>query len=232
MAQRLFADNLPADLLAVMTTTEDGDMRNQANVDRVCLPWFGKPERYLCQQVHQDKVVWSEDAESGKPVVGVDGLVSTDNTALLTIRTADCLPLFIWERLGGACGLLHAGWRGVASNILASAVRNLAEKNIGIDYLSLGIGPAICQGCFEVDSELNNNFASYPEAIIAGKPSKSHIDLKRVVYQQWTALGGRTERLVDCACCTRCDRRYYSYRRDQDAGRMLAMLGKRGTADV
>jgi copper oxidase (laccase) domain-containing protein len=54
---------------------------------------------------------------------------------------------------------------------------------------------------------------------------KSTVDLKHVLRAQWAALGGVVGNVHDTPVCTRCDRRYYSYRRDPDAGRALALIG-------
>jgi len=227
VAEKLFANILPSPLLAVMTTVEDGDMRDQGNIDIVSKRWFGHHKRYHCQQIHQTMVAWSEEVQPGNPVEGADGLLSADNKGVLTIRTADCLPLFIWDDTGATTGLLHAGWRGVADNILSTALGQLEQRRIPLDTLWLGIGAGICQDCFEVDHTLAPTFSAFPEAVRSGKSGKSHIDLKHIVRQQWASFGGKPSHVVDCEACTHCDASYYSYRRNQTAGRMLAMLGRK-----
>ena len=64
-------------------------------------------------QVHGPVTRIHAGAHAGAQVVGEgDGHVTRVPGVLLTATVADCVPVFIADRVQKAVGLLHAGWRG------------------------------------------------------------------------------------------------------------------------
>ena len=62
-----------------------------------------------------------------EPLTG-DGLITDLPGVVLTVRTADCIPVLLADRKRKAVGAFHAGWRGTFARIV--------EKGIG-EMLSL-----------------------------------------------------------------------------------------------
>ena len=48
------------------------------------------------------------------------------------VLTADCVPLFLTDKLGSFVCLLHVGWRGLAVGVIESGLSAVAEKNGGV----------------------------------------------------------------------------------------------------
>jgi YfiH family protein len=95
---------------------------------------------------------------SGTLPVG-DALVTDQPGILLSIRTADCLPVLIVDPRHRAIAALHAGWRG--------ALGRLAEKVVGVmrgifgskpGDLVAAIGPGIRACCYGVGEEVVSAF--------------------------------------------------------------------------
>jgi len=42
--------------------------------------------------------------------------------------TADCLPVLLSDRDGSVVGIAHAGWRGLASGVIESTVRQWMHR--------------------------------------------------------------------------------------------------------
>ena len=82
-----------------------------------------------------------------------DAIVTTRPNLAICIKTADCVPVFIVDRIKKIIAVVHAGWRGTALEITTKVVRLLHEKygSSPRDILA-AIGPAIGQCCFEVDA--------------------------------------------------------------------------------
>ena len=57
-----------------------------------------------------------------------DGLVTTNSNILLTLKVADCVPVFLYEPLKRIIGLVHSGWRGTVENIVSNAIK-LMQKH-------------------------------------------------------------------------------------------------------
>lgn len=79
------------------------------------------------------------------------------------IKTADCVPILVRSELSAA--ILHAGWRGIAANILEACLEKMvaeyqekiSTKKPSDDQLSskplqieILIGPCACADCYEV----------------------------------------------------------------------------------
>ena len=109
------------------------------------------------RQIHSD-LIWP--TEPDHPEAG-DGLLTSSSGVLLSIRTADCLPILLADVRRRAVAVLHAGWRGT--------VRRIAEKGVGEmrhwfgsrpEDLRAAIGPGIHRCCFQVGEEVREQFQS------------------------------------------------------------------------
>ena len=137
----------------------------------------------------------------------VDGQATDQFDIALCALTADCLPIALAAG-GGAVAMLHAGWRGLATGMIASGVQ--AMRELGADgELSAAIGPGAGPCCYEVGDEVHAPFAAIPEAH-AGR----HLDLKAIAADQLRAAGVAT--VADIGICTICadPTLLFSHRRD------------------
>ena len=110
--------------------------------------------------VHGNKVKLVSYKNAGKPIEKTDGLLTKDKNLFLTITTADCLPIFIYDPEKETIGLIHGGWKSLANNILAKAVKGLSSNTL------VGIGPGISQCHFEVKQDLLKAFKPYLKEIL------------------------------------------------------------------
>lgn len=161
------------------------------------------------RQVHSNRIVDVLEAPSD-----ADGLFDAGSTARtagapLTIFTADCVPVLL-ARPGGAVAALHAGWRGLAAGILAEGVALFPDAARATAW----IGPAIGACCYEVDDEVALAVARTCDASVIrpGHRHRPHLDLERAARLQLEHAGVRDVRVV--RCCTHCDTRWHSYRRE------------------
>jgi YfiH family protein len=165
--------------------------------------WPKLPELKFHQanQVHGTEIVSTEDLPCE-----ADGLIVLwdDFSIPLAIKTADCLPVVIEGSKGVV--FLHAGWKGLAGNIL-----NRTEIEM-IQPENAFIGPSIQECCFEVSEEFKNNF---PEsAYFSYKNEKLYFNLqaeaKRKLELKFPLLNINMSSL-----CTCCNKDFNSYRRDK-----------------
>lgn len=74
----------------------------------------------------------------------VDALVTDDPSVSLMMTFADCVPVFLVAPAAPACALAHAGWRGLAAGVLATATAALGRTaGTGPDGIWAAIGPCI-----------------------------------------------------------------------------------------
>ncbi len=160
------------------------------------------------------QVVTSEHA--GQILQGFDGLVTSDPGIILTVTTADCLPVYFFDAHGRAVGLAHAGWRGVENRILVKMVEVMKSTyQIGPEDISVLVGPHIKQCHFEVQTDTADLFSAYKTAIL-DRDGKIFIDLGLIVKQQLEIAGVIAKNITISKECTYClPEKYYSFRRDK-----------------
>ena len=57
-----------------------------------------------------------------------DGHATSAAGVLLAVTVADCVPIYVVDPERRVVALLHAGWRVIASGIMASGVETLARR--------------------------------------------------------------------------------------------------------
>lgn len=163
------------------------------------------------------------------PQVGeltADGLFTAQAKVPCVIRTADCLPVLFSNSDGTKVGIVHAGWRGLAAEIIPAMVQQFGEPPAS---LWAWIGPGIAQASYEVGEELYDAFApfgpKYTEAFLPGEPGKYYADLARIAALQLLACGLPSTQISGGEWDTYSDLNMHSYRRDgQNSGRMASLI--------
>ena len=166
------------------------------------------------------------------PGIGRDSLQATD--ALITglegvaigVRTADCIPVLLYDPVARAVGAVHSGWRGTADHIAAKAVAEMVRNfNSAPQDIRALIGPGIGFESFQVGEELVYIFkaAGFPmdriwdyrgarkEGSMAGG---HHIDLKECVRITLMESGLNSSKIQVSDIDTYTDLRFYSARRE------------------
>jgi polyphenol oxidase len=169
---------------------------------------LGAPSLSFVHQVHGAEMrVITAGTTTPRERPRVDGQATDQHDVALCALTADCLPIAL--AAGGAVAMLHAGWRGLATGMIASGVRAMRELGANGD-LSAAIGPGAGPCCYEVGDEVHEPFAAIPEAH-AGR----HLNLKAIAAHQLRAAGVTS--VADIGICTICadPSLLFSHRRDR-----------------
>jgi hypothetical protein len=88
-----------------------------------------------------------------------DALLTDQAGILLSVRTADCLPVLLVDPKRRAVAAVHAGWRGALARLVEKAVREM-RRVYGSEPRSLlaVLGPSIRRCCYEVGQEVEEAF--------------------------------------------------------------------------
>jgi polyphenol oxidase len=128
----------------------------------------GKMRIAALRQIHSDivHVVGAAKFPQGEQAPKGDALITREPGVLLTIQTADCIPILLADTKHRAVAAIHSGWRGTAQRI--------AEKTLGRMQMEFGtrpqdviaaLGPGIGGCCYEVGHEVVKEFtAKFPDA--------------------------------------------------------------------
>jgi purine-nucleoside/S-methyl-5'-thioadenosine phosphorylase / adenosine deaminase len=165
-------------------------------------------------QVHGTEVRVLDGRYDGARITA-DGLAIATPGTLLTVLTADCVPVLM--SAPGIVAALHAGWRGALAGICGEGVRAMGTLGASPATIRAALGPSIGACCFEVDRDLADRFADkMPGAsrrTRSSRPGKAFIDLRGVVRDELERAGLTADAIVEVGGCTRCQSdRYFSRR--------------------
>jgi polyphenol oxidase len=174
--------------------------------------------------IHGTKLARVDEPAGGVP--NVDGLL-TDRPGLPLLATfGDCCPLVLYDPRRRAVALCHAGRRGTAAGIAARAVRELGDEyGCQADDVVVGIGPSVCQTCYDVGDEVATQFDGV--GLRRDGPGRWLLDVAEVNRAQLVAAGVRPERIHRHAACTRESPELPSHRRDHDGRRFACVVALR-----
>ncbi|MGV6806295.1 MAG: peptidoglycan editing factor PgeF [bacterium] len=251
----------PANVEALVTTRADGvsqspfdscnlafhvgeELRNvEANwdalVEQADLP--ARPQ--ILSQVHGNRIIELPGLDYAAPSADrlpeADGVYTRTENTPCTVLTADCLPVLLCDVDGSQVAALHAGWRGLAADIIGEGVATFPEPG----KLMAWLGPAICPSCFEVGNEVREIFLDAARSWGDGKADLQAVEgcFFRRGFQMnrdaehWFAdlyqlarlclnASGVTRIYGGDFCTVEQKDLWYSYRRDGKTGRMASMV--------
>ena len=161
---------------------------------------------------------------------GVDALVTNVAGVAISVRTADCIPVLLYDALHGAIAAVHAGWRGTVLRISCKVIDRMREL-YGTEAADIQavIGPGIGPDSFQVGQEVADEFdkAGFPmEQILRDCGPKApteqnpmqgglHIDLWQSNRWLLEQAGVRPQNIQVTGICTyRNNDRFFSARRE------------------
>jgi hypothetical protein len=93
-----------------------------------------------------------------EPLAG-DALMTDQAGVLLSVRTADCLPVMLVDPKHRAVAVVHAGWRGAVARIVEKTVGEMRRVYGSLPQTLVAVmGPSIRACCYEVQDEVVDAF--------------------------------------------------------------------------
>ena len=150
---------------------------------------------------HQAHLTRSALVDSSGPVediTGVDALITQSPGVRIGVKTADCVPVLVYDPVTSTAAAIHSGWKGTLAGITVKVIGRLKDEfGVNPSNLHSVIGPCIHQPAFEVGDELQDAFthAGYGTfcqrmpAFGTEDNTKCHIDLPGIVSQQLIGTG-------------------------------------------
>lgn len=169
-------------------------------------------------------------------LVGYDGLMTNQSGVTLVATFADCVPLYFVDPVHRAIALSHSGWRGTAAQIGRETILAMKEAfGTKPEQVLAGIGPCICEACYEVGEEVVFAFSEGMDGMeldgiikeIGNK--KYQLDLQAANQAILLKAGVLKEHLFIADICTCCNSNYlFSHRATQgrrgNLGAFLSIL--------
>ncbi len=220
---------------ALAAFADGGSTRGAATADAIAAragEWLaghlGRAVPLLYARQEHTRITYVYGAEGplapGAHLVGIcDSLITAVPGVALLVRTADCLPVALAG--GGVAAMVHAGWRGLAADILGSTLARFnSDFSVGaadvVAMVGVGVGP--CH--YQVGREVVEGLLRHDAATTEWRRGDA-IDLAAFARGRLAALGVPPARIGVLPGCTFCLPAFHSHRRDgAGCGRQWSLI--------
>jgi purine-nucleoside/S-methyl-5'-thioadenosine phosphorylase / adenosine deaminase len=187
---------------------------------------------YRVRQVHGDRVYDLNDPLNSIEKVAdiaADAIVTRRVNTPIAVLTADCVPVVIYDPRLHVAGVVHAGRKGTSQNIVSKTAQTLQEVyGCKPEELLLGMGPGIGGCCYEVDAPsiepFKKHYSGWTQFVKKTPTGKFMLDLFAANREDAQKAGLDPKNISQTGLCTSCEvERFFSYRREGTAGRMMTV---------
>lgn len=194
----------------------------------------GNSQLVVLRQCHSDTIHALATHPSAEFSADGDGSVTDAPGLLLSVLTADCMPVLIVDVEKRAVAAVHAGWRGTLKRIVEQTLAKMQTQFASNPQNCIAvIGPAIRSCCYEVGEEVIDAFHNefqYASRLFQVRPNgKQSLDLPTACQFQLLHSGLRAENVFSDPACTSCNLdQFFSHRAERGkTGRMMSVIGIR-----
>ena len=143
-----------------------------------------KNNLFIMNQTHSNKVVTINENNKNIQRIGSDALITRNKNIAISVLTADCVPVLIYEEVNHVIACIHAGWKGSINGIIKNTLKEIV--NIGKNHkIHVAVGPCIGVKNYEVGKEFYNEFVKENKKneifFSQGKKDKFLFDLRKYV---------------------------------------------------
>ena len=182
---------------------------------------------YELTQIHSTNTIIVDNNYINKTVG--DTLITNKINTPLVIKTADCIPILLYDNKNKVIAVIHSGWKGTLNNIVINTLNIMISKyNSNKEDISAYLYPSIRKCHFEVEEDVYKLFKNKVNSInkyTTKKNNKYYIDLQQIVID--SLKENNITNIHDSGICTYCHNDiYYSYRYNHTDKRnyLLVML--------
>lgn len=195
----------------VLAFSTNVDCRNIDNSSS----FFNSADVVSCKQIHSDIVKIADESTRGTEIPDCDALITNIRNLPLLIRTADCVPVVLYDKRKHVIANIHSGRVGTQKQIVRKTVE-MMQSHYGSSSSDIiaAIGPHICGKCYEVDAACASEFG---EKYIVGfsESQKPLIDIALACKEQLEATGVNSNNIFISDICTAESPEWPSWRRDK-----------------
>ena len=162
----------------------------------------------LPEQTHSTNVKLVTNSTSTEELTNTDAVITNVPCICISVLSADCVPILLYDPVKRAVGAVHAGWRGTVSKLLEKTIQQMkASFNTQSSDLIIGIGPSISPHIYEVGEEvIAAATRAFPDSdgiiIPSDKPGKAFFNLWEANKRQALNSGVLTEHIEIAELCT------------------------------
>ena len=116
-----------------------------------------KNNLFLMNQTHSNKVVVINENNKNVKRINADAMITQLKNIALSVLTADCVPVLIYDKVNHIVACIHAGWRGALNGVIKNTLDEIIsmKKN---NKIYAAVGPCIGVDNYEVGKEFYDKF--------------------------------------------------------------------------
>lgn len=166
-------------------------------------------------QVHNVQVARVDSPDvSRDELQGFDALITNVRGVCIGARSADCIPVLLYDPVSRSAAAIHSGWRGTVTGVCRRTITRMEiEYGARASDMVAVIGPGVCRNCFQVGQEValefrNENFEidrilDFRGPKVQGDISGGHhIDLPEACRLTLLECGVRADNIQVSGLCT------------------------------
>ena len=186
---------------------------------------------FTMNQTHSNRVVVINDTNKHIQRIDSDALVTNKKNVAISVLTADCVPVLIYDEVNQIIGSVHAGWRGAIGGIIENTFNEIIKIS-GNGKINVAIGPCIGVKNYEVGKEFYENFirksTKNEKFFLLTKKKSLLFNLRKYVNSKFENLAVNHVENIDFDTFSE-NENFFSYRRskqanEKDYGRCISVI--------
>lgn len=180
---------------------------------------------FFLDQTHIDTgFVYKSACSKNSFEIEGDFIITKEKNVAISILTADCLPVVLYDHVGKSIGIAHSGWKGSVQKIVQKTI-NALKENYETDpkNITASLGPAAKACCYEVSDNFENEVYKIfgPRAVdknfinsIIKDDDKYFFDNTKFTIQELLKTGIEIKNInTEYNICTICNSNFGSFRK-------------------
>lgn len=166
--------------------------------------------------------------EKSEKIKSHDGLTTKRKNIVLSVLSADCVPIIYFDSVSKIIGISHQGWIGTLNGLSTLMVKKMVDLGCVSSRIKAIMGPAINDCCYEVYGKRLDKFVDKfrSREIFRMNKNKNYLNLYKANQINLKTAGILENNIDIFPFCTSCDSdKFYSYHRDGEIkGEMFSYI--------
>ena len=186
---------------------------------------------FTMNQTHSNKVVVINSTNKHIQRINSDALITSQKNIAISVLTADCVPILIYDEANQIIATVHAGWKGALSGIIENTIKEIIKigKN---NKINVAIGPCINANNYEVGQDFYDKFTQVSKKnenyFLPIKKNKFLFDLRQYINSKFEKLEVNHIENIDFDTFSE-NGKFFSFRRstllgETDYGRCISVI--------
>ena len=160
-----------------------------------------KKKLILLNQTHSNRFIFIDKKyKFNKKKIKADALITNVKNVGIGVLTADCVPIFIYDKKLRIISAIHAGWKGAYKNIVHKVIKFFKKKGSLVNNLCAVVGPCITEKNYEIQKDFKDRFIKKNKknsVFFKTRKNKTYFGLNNYVYNQLKQKGIKNIELIN-----------------------------------